>query len=633
MQKLLLHLGGLLPCILLAQPDSLDQRIAAASGPEKARRISDAVFFYLRSDVEKAAFYEQMAAGYAARHPADATIQAYALLNKGVLYNARNAVDSAIYFLEEALDKKAEDDALNIKILAALGKCCITDARTEKGLDYLFSALKLLERQPDPVDEMKVHSNIMWAYLELKRYRDCIRYGRMVLKNHRHPQSEWIIPYITNNMAASYGALSQPDSVRYYVELGIPIAEATHNNAIIANGYFILGNLYATLGLYQQAVNQFEKARPYRAKTGDVFYQIADLYVMSELYYKMGDYHQGIQVGLEGMRLAEEKNLILKFEGVYQALARNYEALGDFKNAAKYYRLLASAKDSVYQKANAEALAEMETRYETEKKEMLLAEQQLKIRQSQRLIAFLVIISVLIVIIILIAKRQQVLKAKQRLTEREKEFQEALTQSVIASQERERARFARDLHDGLGQLISSIRLIISGSREEWVGHVNQLLDTIHQEIRNLAFALLPRTLTTDGLAPALQELAHRLNASGKIRVHVSANGAPARLPSETEVSLYRVAQEWLSNVMRHAHATEVHINLHVDEDEATLIIEDNGEGFDTALLLNGKGHGWKNICSRVNTCRGEVTVDSTPGTVGTTLIVTVPAQTLHLKVA
>lgn len=623
----------LAPALSLAQPDTLEQKINKANGLEKAERLSEAVYFYSRSNPEKAESYVIQSIAFAKQNEGNKNIEAFSLLNKGVWLNSTGPLDSSIYYLEAARSKQPDNTSLLIKILAALGKSYITDAHAEKGLVNLFEALELLKQAPNPLDEMKIHSNIMWAYLELKRFTDCIRYGRALLQGERNPKTEWVIPYLTNNIAASYGALNNLDSARYFVELGIPIAEANNDNGLIANGYFILGNLYANQGQYEIALQQFEKAQPYREKTGNFFYQVSDLYVLSELYYKTGAYEQGIAAGLRGLKLAEENKLTLKFEGVYQSLAMNHEAMGDYKNAARYYRLLASAKDSVYTKATAEALAEMETRYETEKKVLLLADQRLKLQQNNRLIIFLIIVLILLSVIVLIWRRQALLKANERVVRKEKEMQEELTRSVIASQEAERARFAKDVHDGLGQLISAMRLFINKSSESWIGQANEILDTMHREIRNLAFSLLPYTLATEGLSSALQEFAMRLSGTGKIAVHVSSPSDLTRMPSNVEVAIYRVAQEWINNVIKYAEATEIFISLTQEAEDVSLTIEDNGLGFNPEVLEKGSGYGWKNIRSRIQSCEGRVTIESLPGIRGSVLIVIVPAGKVQLKVA
>jgi two-component system NarL family sensor kinase len=372
---------------------------------------------------------------------------------------------------------------------------------------------------------------------------------------------------------------------------------------------------------------------------GNPFFIISDLYTISELYNKMGQYGKGVQAGLDALKVAEEYNMMLKFEGVYHSLARNYEGLGDFRNASKYYNLWAINKDSVYRNSTAQAIAEVETKYETEKKQqqidlqnMQLAEQRAQIRMTYLVIGGLVIITALVVIIFVLMRHRLIRKQKLMRAENEVVVREAFIQATIQSQEAERKRFAQDLHDSMGQLISSLRLMISSldrdptleGKVELVSKSEKILDEMHKEIRSVAFNLMPQTLIKEGLLPALQEMARRISQSGRLQMRVSGFDLPARLNELQEVSLYRVVQEWTNNSIKYSSASKIDVQLVGHESEITLTIEDDGDGFDVAALENGSGNGWRNIQSRLNLVKANLFIDSMRGRKGTTLVVTVP---------
>lgn len=603
--------------------DTLENKIKNTSGLAKAEAYNEAVYFYIKRDLTKAGEYAARSIQFA-KSQSNKLISAYGIFNRGIYFSGTGNIDSAIYFMEIARDMaKDENIGFKIKSGVGLGRNYVAAGQPGKALEILLESLLLMETHPDIESALKARVNIMWAYLELKRYSDCIQFGKVSLQQ-VVPQQEWIVPYMCNNIAASYGALKKLDSAKYYVELGIPIAQKYSDHSILANGYFILGNLYANSNQFHLALEQFQKAKPSREKMGNTFFMVADLYTISDLYYKLGEYENGIKAGLEGLALAEQTNLTLKFEGVYQVLAKNYEALYDYKNAAKFYSLLASIKDSVYQNSTADAMVEMQTKYEAEKKEMKLAEQNLKLRQNKWLIIFMAIVLVLILIIVFFWKRQNALKQKQELAIREKLLQTQLTEAVINLQEAERARFAKDLHDGMGQLISSIRLYIGKTNESWTHSVLELLDQAHREIREIAFALLPNTLTKEGLVPALHELVNRINSSGLMRIEVESTGFDERLSDKIELSLYRICQEWINNILKYGNAHAIKILLVNHTDTLTMIIEDNGDGFNPGKLEQGQGNGWKNIQSRVSHHKGTVFLESSPGVKGNSLIIEVP---------
>jgi two-component system NarL family sensor kinase len=629
-------------------PDSIQIRIDMSTGIPKAEALNDGVTFFVRRDLAKAEAYVQQGYDFAQQEK-NGVVTAYASLNDGLLKASQGKVDSAIQLIETSRKFVGNNESPSFLIRAgvALGRIYISAGKPEKALTNLYETMRLLEKTPQPETEMKVRVNITWAYLELKRYRDCVAYGRKTLAQ-LPPAFEYMTPYITNNMAASYGAMHQLDSTRFFVQKGLPIADARNDYNLVANAYYILGSSYSQSGKFDLAIEQFQKAKPYREKLGNPFFMVADLYVLSDLYHKKGDYQNGIKSGLEALAIAEKNNITLKFEGVYQALARNYEAQGDFKNSSKYYGLLAAAKDSVYQNANANALADIQTKYETEKKEqqisLLNSENELKqatIERNYFLIGGLASLMLLAVLGFYLWRYRDQQKQKAILQEQKERLREAQLGAVIDSQEKERKRFASDLHDGMGQLISALHLNINSlrqnrnpdKRDNLFENSEQILADIHTEIRNIAFNLMPPVLIKEGLLSGLSELARRINKSGAIKVSVVQHDIPQRFNEISEVSLYRVMQELLSNILKYAHATQVTISFTGFDDEIVITVEDDGDGYDLEKFQHSEGNGWRNINSRLNLIKANIEFDVVAGRKNNTIIITIPMTYLQRTVS
>ena len=597
------------------------------------------ITFYIRSDLKKAAgFLEQMKRF--ATTEEDPVIDAYSFLSRGLYASTAGLMDSATYFLEESKRAgiRAKNDRIVIMASASLGKNFIASGKPERGLENLFEALRLLDIYPDKEAEMKTRVNIMWAYLELKRHRDCVQFGRASIKT-AYPEFEWITLYMYNNIAVSYGALGQLDSARYFIEKGMNAAKANEDFQSLANGYFILGDIYANSGRFDLAIEEYLKAKPYREKVGNPSFIVSDLYTLASLYQKSGDFKKGVEAGREALKVADQYRLTLKFEGVYESLARNYEGLHDYKNSSKYFNLWAVAKDSIYKYATADAIAETTTKYESEKKQQQiavqhaqLAEQKAEIRNTYLIIAALTIIFVLGTIIFFMTKSRE--KRKNELLRQENEVlvREAYIEATIQSQESERKRFARDLHDSIGQLISSLRLLLPSldkntSIEEKIAVVSKsekILDEMHKEIRSVAFNLMPQTLIQLGLLPALEEMVLRINQSDKVQMAVRGFDFPDRLQEVQEISLYRIVQEWTTNTLKYSNASKIDVQLVGHEVEINITVEDDGDGFDITNLNKGEGNGWKNIQSRLNLIKGTVEIDSRPEAKGTMFIIQMP---------
>lgn len=194
---------------------------------------------------------------------------------------------------------------------------------------------------------------------------------------------------------------------------------------------------------------------------------------------------------------------------------------------------------------------------------------------------------------------------------------------VIQTQEEERHRLARELHDGLGGLLGGIR--ISGhhklgnhvAEQQWLG---EQLDQAINDLRNIAHDLMPVNLQELGLSTILEKTISRWNMGDDFIVRLNSE-LENRYPLAIEAGIYRIVSELMHNIKKHAAATEVYIGLWEDKktDHLTLLVEDNGIGFDPD---KGEGLGWKNIRYRVEYMNGKVAIDS--NTKGTTIIIEIP---------
>jgi two-component system sensor histidine kinase UhpB len=200
---------------------------------------------------------------------------------------------------------------------------------------------------------------------------------------------------------------------------------------------------------------------------------------------------------------------------------------------------------------------------------------------------------------------------------------------VVAAQEVERRRLARELHDGTGQALTSILLGLSavehaesleGARRA-VAPLRQLVVETLQDVRSLAVELRPKALDDFGLGPALRRLGESVRETNGLDVQVEARLGASRLPADVETAVYRIVQEALSNILRHAAAERVSIVATRRERSVSLVIEDDGQGFDIGAPAEGMG--LVGMRERVNLLDGELGLESTVGE-GTTIVVDLP---------
>lgn len=214
-----------------------------------------------------------------------------------------------------------------------------------------------------------------------------------------------------------------------------------------------------------------------------------------------------------------------------------------------------------------------------------------------------------------------------------------LAQRVVQSQEEERARLSRELHDGIGQLLVSVKLVLEAAANRIrtapaegaavapiLGMALHRLDSAFNEVRRVARNLRPALLDDLGLFAALQHLAREMQAGSTLSVDVAQSGQPRTLSDEQATALFRIAQEALANVERHAHARHVRIELDFSPSATRLTVRDDGTGFDVARMQHDpqRGIGLRNLRERMAALGGQFDIVSMPS--GTRLVAVLPAS-------
>jgi signal transduction histidine kinase len=196
------------------------------------------------------------------------------------------------------------------------------------------------------------------------------------------------------------------------------------------------------------------------------------------------------------------------------------------------------------------------------------------------------------------------------------------TESILKGQEDERSRLAQDLHDGLGGMLSGVKLTLSAMKGNIIlpeesarlfTKAFEQLDSSIGEMRRVAHNMMPEALVKLGLQQALQDYCDGINAVNGLSINCEFHGLENRLENTTEIIVYRIVQELLNNIIKHANASNVLVQVIKSDKELNITVEDNGNGFTKEEAGSKKGAGLKNIQSRVDYLKGELDIKSTPG--------------------
>lgn len=206
--------------------------------------------------------------------------------------------------------------------------------------------------------------------------------------------------------------------------------------------------------------------------------------------------------------------------------------------------------------------------------------------------------------------------------------QRQVTEATIMAQEKERAEIGRELHDNINQILTTTKMYLdmaiteSDIREELMIKSHQNISSAIEEIRILSKALVPPSLGDIGIKEAISEMINNLNISQKVDIRLRTAGVTkALIPGNIQLMVFRIVQEQISNILKHAKATEAEIKLSVTKNDLVISVSDNGIGFEPKKRM--KGIGLMNIMSRAEVHNGKVEIASSPGN-GCTLKITIP---------
>lgn len=269
---------------------------------------------------------------------------------------------------------------------------------------------------------------------------------------------------------------------------------------------------------------------------------------------------------------------------------------------------------------NMKSISKTGVQYETEKKEEQISAL-LKQKRLYGIITFTTIAVILLLLLIVFLRyrivKQKKLIAEQRVINLEHEKKLIATQSILEGENAERTRLARDLHDGLGGMLSLVKLKLYNVKENMVVPQSKLplfqnametLDQAIRELRHVAHNLMPESLMHEGLKAALTDFCNDIP-----QAEIQFFGSEQRLEESYRITSFRILQELVTNALKHADATHITVQVIIDDDRLDLIVSDNGRGFDMANTDLSLTSGLNNLRSRAELLGGRMTIQSDPG--------------------
>ncbi len=537
-----------------------------------------------------------------------------------------------------------------------IGALIKDEGKFTEALQFQLRALKIHEKVGNRVGQLSVNNDIGLLHKNLKQWPQALdRYQRarviaeeLIARNSDGPNLPARLAYVLNNIGTVYFEQNRFAEARPWYERALSQARRSGDVDATATALTNLGGLEVETKNYVAATGHFREALKLDEQEGNLYGQASDLLVIGEMETLQEHFADADRDLARARAAAQTLNDALMLKDIQLRVARLRTRQNDSRGAGVAYERYISLSDSLITSESTAQMAEMQTRFETEKKEqqnrvlnLQLAEQRLVNRkrtiQLGAALAGLLAAGAIGWLLLNRARlRERVVVAQERAA-----AQTAATAAVIEAEERERRRIGADLHDSVGQLLSATKLNLSGLEHALVADdclrppLQELLDSALssldeslREVRVISHQLVPNALIRQGLAGAVRELVQKLSApAAGLRITLDAIGLEQRLPVLVEGVLYRVVQELVGNIVRHAHADEVTIQLVHHGPELTVLIEDNGVGFNLqeALARPDGGIGLRNLYSRVAYLGGRLDIDARAGR-GTIVTIEVPVE-------
>ena len=566
----------------------------------------------------------------------------------GILYSDKGDFEKAVQFNEKAIFYYSKIDykpGLG-SAYGNIGNIYKFRGENKEALAYYLKGSALLEEIADSSRLTILYNNIGALFSSLKNNSKAIEYSQRALTIAEKTNSERNIINACINLSKAYSNEKDTAKAIQVLLKSFPVAEKLQDYKVLNYLHNNLGVIYMHQKKIKESTFHLNKALECSYKNGNP-YDISYTYFSMAVFYKMQKkWSQCEQFCKKTIEIADTLQLHDLLAKTYNVLSDIEEERGNYKKAYEYYIAFTNYNDSVNSKDQLELMHEMEAKYQSAAKDKALSKKQLLIERSNaalhnknNLALFSisgVVIMILLTLLIYFYNRGKRRLALQHIEALEIDRELKILQAMTDGEERERGRIAGHLHDGVGGMISAIKMHLGVSKleNEAVGKSESfqqglhLLEDMAKEVRKTAHNLMPEVLHKYGLEEAIR-LHCRSTSNKTLEVHFQSYNLTRKWNSSAELIIYRIVQELVNNAVKHAACTEVLVDISGDEKSMTITVEDNGKGFTLSGQNSKDGMGLSNIRLKAAALEGKMELTSEAGT-GTTITIELPLQNLEL---
>lgn len=496
--------------------------------------------------------------------------------------------------------------------------------------DNYLKALQIAEEINDKHLQRITNNNLASIFINLKDFKKGKLYANKSLKVAEELKDEYAIASSTFNIATSELYLKEyKNALQHYSEIGT-IGEKTDDYILILDGSLGIADVFNAMDNSVKALEYYKRVIGYSIEKQAPEYEMYAYIGLAELFLKKFDHINAQKNISKGIALANQLGSNFELKDLYEKASLAAERSGAFEEALEYRKKYEILNDTIVGENSRSNINLLEAKFESEKKEAMIKRlesdkiiQNLTIRQKN-IFSYILIAAILTLLLLgILVYRNYTHKQKlqhQRISELEKEKQLTATEAVLKGEEQERTRLAKDLHDGLGGMLSGIKysfetmkgnLIMTPDNQQAFERSMDMLDSSIREMRRVAHNMMPESLVKFGLDTALKDFCNEINTSGALKINYQSIGMTDALIDQTmAITIYRIVQELINNTMKHATAKTAIVQLYKTDTLLAITVEDDGKGFNSSELEEAQGMGWANIKNRVDFLKGTIHLDS-----------------------
>ena len=572
-----------------------------------------------------------------ARQAAVALKDNYAILLSDYYLSAylfqKNKLDTALSAINNVITRAKKTTSYNnslVKFYLLRGNILARTLRYNEVLKQYMEVLPLAEKNNDTIGMIRFSTGIGNVYLRLKNNDEALKwhYKAINLMNTDVLKAAYSFVYINlsvvyYHIATLYDTKQNEDSIEFNLQRAIQYSRQGNSLTNLANSLTMYGSVLAEYKKIKPAIAALTEGLEIRKKIGDIYYLISDMTALAALYENNKDTAKAIATCLNALDIAKQNgSSASSMINVYATLGEVYSTAGNYKKYSEVLLEKLALQDSMYKINNAEAIEEIETKYNVQKKENTILQQRLSIVRKDLIIYGVIGLALLLAAIaaLIIKKRKQ--QHLQGIKEIKIENEKENNLAIEKGKDEERRRIIADLHDDVGSGLSTIRMIsdlIAGQTghtlklNQYAIKVSGITKQVTERMNTIVWALNTENDTLQNLCEYIREYGFNFFEDSPIKFTSNLLEAAddIQLSGMQRKNIFLIVKECLNNAYKHSGAKNITVNIALEHERLYFRIQDDGKGIN---IENPFGNGLRNIKKRMVEINGEVAFTFNNGT-------------------